>query len=68
MGIIFVSRAGVVVSIGVNHTFKVVFTPLEYIPTIPPLCSYIINICLYKLNYVLDKYPVMSYQSSLEYN
>ena len=33
-----------VVSTGVNHTFKVVFTPLEYVPTIPPLSSYVINI------------------------
>ena len=37
----------VVVSIGVNHTFKVIFTLLEYVPTIPPLSSYIISICLY---------------------
>ena len=36
-----------VVSIGVNHTFKVIFTPLEYILSIPPLSSYVINICLY---------------------
>ena len=34
-----------VVSIGAILTFKVVFTPLEYIPTIPPLSSYFINIC-----------------------
>ena len=34
-----------VVSIGVNPTFKVIFTPLEYIPTIPPLSSYVINVC-----------------------
>ena len=36
-----------VVSIGVIPTLKVVFTPLEYVPTIPPLSSYVINICLY---------------------
>ena len=34
-----------VVSIGVNLTFEVVFTPLEYVPTIPPLSTYVINIC-----------------------
>ena len=33
------------VSIGANLTFKVIFTPLEYVPTIPPLFSYVINIC-----------------------
>ena len=33
-----------VVSICVNHTFKVIFTKLEYVPTIPPLSSYVINI------------------------
>ena len=37
----------IVVSIGVDHTFKIVFTPLEYIPSIPPLPSGIIKICLY---------------------
>ena len=31
-------------SIGAFLAFKVVFTPLEYIPTIPPLSSYVINI------------------------
>ena len=49
-----------VVSTGVNHTFKVVFTPLEYVPTIPPLSSYVINIfticrftiVLYKHRYI----------------
>ena len=33
-----------VVYIGVNLTFKVVFTPLEYVPTIPPLSSYVNSI------------------------
>ena len=42
-----ISRAGSVVSIGVNHTFKAIFTPLEYVPTIPPLSFYVINISLY---------------------
>ena len=37
----------IVVSIGTNPTFKVKLTPIEYIPSIPPLSSYIINICLY---------------------
>ena len=49
----------VVVSIGANPTFKVIFTPLEYIPTIPPLSSYVINICLYltrRLHFSLEKY------------
>ena len=41
------SGADAVVSIGVNPTFKVIFTPLEYVPIIPPLSSYVINICLY---------------------
>ena len=36
-----------VVSIGVTPTFKVIFTPLEYIPIVPPLFSCVINICLY---------------------
>ena len=34
-----------VVSIGVILTFKVIFTPLEYVPTIPLLSSHVINIC-----------------------
>ena len=34
-----------VVSIGANPTFKVIFTPMEYNPMIPPLLSYVINIC-----------------------
>ena len=34
-----------VVSIGDILTFKVPFTPLEYIPTIHPLSFYIINVC-----------------------
>ena len=34
-----------VVSIGLILTFKVIFTPLEYIPTTLPLSSYVINIC-----------------------
>ena len=38
--------AALEVSIGVILTFKVIFTPLENIPTIPPLSTYIINICL----------------------
>ena len=42
----FTSKVGVV-SIGVIPTFKVIFTPLEYIPTIPPLSFYVIDICLY---------------------
>ena len=33
-----------VVSIGAILTFKVIFTPLKYIPTVPPLSSYVINI------------------------
>ena len=33
-----------VVSIGAFVAFKVVFTPLENIPSIPPISSYIINI------------------------
>ena len=36
------------VSIGAFVAFKVVFSPLEYIPSIPPLSSYIINIYLGK--------------------
>ena len=28
-------------------TFKVIFTPLEHIPNMPPRSSYVINICLY---------------------
>ena len=36
----------VVVSIGAFLAFKVVFTPLEYITSIPTLSSYIINIVL----------------------
>ena len=36
-----------VVSIGIIPTFKVIFTPREYVPTKPPLSSYAINICLY---------------------
>ena len=32
----------IVVSIGAFLTFYVVFAPLEYIPTIPPLFSYVI--------------------------
>ena len=43
----FLCHKLLVVSIGVNHTFKVVFTPLEYIPNIPPLSHYVINTCLY---------------------
>ena len=35
-----------VVSIGVDPAFKIIFTPLEYIPTGPPLLSYVIKICL----------------------
>ena len=42
-----ISYSDVVVTIGVNPTFKVIFTPLEYVPIIPPLSSYVINICLY---------------------
>ena len=45
-----------VVSIGVNSTFKVIFTPMEYIPTMSkrlhffgPRFHYVINICLYFL-------------------
>ena len=34
-----------VVSIGAILTFKVIFTPLEYVLIIPPLSSYVINIC-----------------------
>ena len=34
-----------VVSIGGFAAFKVIFTPLEYVLTIPPLSSYVINIC-----------------------
>ena len=34
-----------VVSIGHSHTFYVVFVPLEYVPTIPPHSSCVINIC-----------------------
>ena len=30
-----------VVSIGAIFTFKVIFTPLEYIPSKPPLSSYV---------------------------
>ena len=33
-----------VVSIGVIPTFKVTFTPLEYVPTLPTLSFYVINI------------------------
>ena len=33
------------VSIGAFLNFYLVFAPLEYIPTIPPLSSYVINIC-----------------------
>ena len=35
-----------VVSIGAFVAFNVVFTPLDYIPSIPPLSSYVINIYL----------------------
>ena len=35
----------IVVSIGVIIASKVIFTPLECIPTIPPLSSYVINVC-----------------------
>ena len=31
--------------IGITLTFKVIFTPLENIPTKPPLSTYVINIC-----------------------
>ena len=34
-----------VVSIGAFLAFNVVFSPLECIPTIPPLSSYVINVC-----------------------
>ena len=34
----------VVVSIGGFAAFKVILTPLEYVPNIPPLSSYVINI------------------------
>ena len=37
---------GEVVSIGAFLAFKFIFTPPEYIQNIPPLSSYIINICL----------------------
>ena len=33
-----------VVSIGAFLTFYVVFAPLEYIPTVPPLSYYVINV------------------------
>ena len=36
-----------VVSIGSNPTFKVRLVPMEYIPTIPSLSHYVINICVY---------------------
>ena len=35
----------IVVPIGVIIASKVIFTPLECIPTIPPLSSYVINVC-----------------------
>ena len=44
---IFLTIFPLVVSIVVHPTFKVIFTPLEYDPIIPPLSSYVINICLY---------------------
>ena len=37
-----------VVSIGAFPAIKVIFTPLEYIPNIPPLSSYVINVCYKK--------------------
>ena len=37
-----------VVSIGAFPAIKFIFTPLEYIPTIPPLSSYVINVCYKK--------------------
>ena len=36
-----------VVSIGVNPSFKVIFTPLEYVPIVPPLSTYVINVCYF---------------------
>ena len=42
---LLINGAPTVVSIGVNPTFKVIFTPLEYVPTKPSLSTYIINIC-----------------------
>ena len=38
------AQANRVVSIGAVLSFKVIFTPLEYIPTIPPLSFNLINI------------------------
>ena len=35
---------GLVVSIGVIPTFRVIFTPLEYNPKMSPLFSYVINV------------------------
>ena len=43
-------RKYVVVSIGAILTFKVIFTPLEYVPTIPPLSSYVINVLYFSNN------------------
>ena len=34
-----------VVSIGAISAFKVVFTPMKYNPIIPPLLSYVIDVC-----------------------
>ena len=43
-------RDFIVVSIGAFLTVYVVFAPLEYIPTIPSLLSYVINVCKEKDN------------------
>ena len=48
-----------VVSIGAFLTFYVVFAPLEYIPTIPPLSSFVINIfCTFQMERGSAKYSL----------
>ena len=39
---------------GCYSYFKVVFTPLKYVPTIPPLSSYVINIYVFFSSFVTN--------------
>ena len=51
-----------VVSIGINHTFKLVFTPLEYVPTLAKMGAFLVGIHILKKNSPLPGFEPTTYQ------
>ena len=51
-----------VVSIGVNLTFKVIFTPLEYVPTMAKMGAFLVGIHILKKYSPLPGFEPTTYQ------